>query len=213
MIRVDPSHWTADFRIARALAEAYKATGLDDAVFFCVGEPTDPIGALGPTVGDEIIKYYPHVVGTGSAPVVEENLLERAEEMVAKWPQACAVAIEAGAGAVDQLGSVEITDRGLTIQPSAGRLPLDLPDVTVNIVLRIDQRGRLSRRRAPGRSTQGLKEAEREIGSDDGGVGTRLKKFRPLREDEITPLVVQRLTDTVIDGILRFLSKIGKQRL
>src|SRR5690625_3044253 len=98
MIRVDPSNWTADFRIGRALAEAYNASGLDDIVFFCVGDPTDPIGVLGSMVADETIKYFPNVLGQSDDPVTEKNFREQAERAVAHWPEAFIIAIEAGQG-------------------------------------------------------------------------------------------------------------------
>lgn len=223
MIRVDPKHWTADFRLARALAEAYAASGLDDLAFFCTGDPGDPLGRLGPWVGDEMLKYYPHVVGTSDRPVVERNCAERAEELFERWPGAFVIGIEVGASSSAYLGSIEVSDRGLRmgIGSGAGRVA----DVTVSAILSVDEeeerrvRRRLEAAAArgepvrPGRESlsEGLRAAAMEVGSDDEAFGYPGKKFVPLRPEQVNEAVVRRLADTVIDGGLRLLSKIGKQ--
>lgn len=213
MIRVDPANWTADFRIARALAEAYKASGFDEVLFFCVGDPSDPIGRLGVLVADETIKYYPAVMGTSDRPITADTLEERVQEAVEKWPGRFIVAIEPGTGLPAHLGSIEITDRGLSTAPPSAHQAAGLPDITVNVVLRIDEmkaRRAAEKSRSPG---SGLRQAELEVGSDDEGGFGRRDKFKPLRPEQITQTVVRKLSDTVVDGNLRFLSKIGKQEI
>jgi|GEM_PF-2047835 len=221
MIRVNPFDWTADFRIARALAEAYKASGFDDVLFFCVGDPADPIGRLGVLVADETIKYYKNVMGTSDAPITRETLARSAAEALEKWPGRFIIAVEAGSGLPAHLGSVEITDRGLMSAPPDIAGALGLPDVTVNVVLRVDE-GAARRREAAaagggretGRNVEGLRQAELEIGTDgDGAALGRRNRFKPLRPEQITDSVVRKLADTVIDGNLRLLSKIGKQKI
>lgn len=213
MIRVDPSNWTADFRIGRALAEAFDASGLDDIVFFCVGDPKDPIGMLGSLVADETQKYFPNVVGLSDNPVTAENFRRQAEEAVDRWPNAFIIAIEAGQGVRADLGSVEITDRPLS---SVGHLDI-VPyfgDVTVNAVLHPVEDVNPFRRQAPGRPTgaKGLQEAVLEVGSDDEPIVGR-KKFKPLLPEQINASVVRKIADVIIDGNLRFLSRIGKQEI
>ena len=114
MIRVNPFHWTADFRLARGLAEAYHSSGFSDVCFFCIGDPDDVIGQLGTLVADETIKYYPNVLGTSERPVTPETFDERVEELLEKWSDAFVIGIEAGFGPANLLGSIEITDRDLT---------------------------------------------------------------------------------------------------
>ncbi len=216
MIRVDPSNWTADFRIARALTEAYKSSGFDEALFFCVGDPEDPILRLGTLVADETIKYYQGVMGTSERPVTPDTLPERVEEAIREWPGRFIVAIEPGTGLESHLGSVEITDRGLSIAPLSARHVAHFSDVTVNVVLRIDDANDVKARRlaaAEKSERSGLRQAALEVGTDDESGMPQREKFKPLRPEQITPNVVRRLADTVIDGNLRFLSKIGKQRL
>lgn len=215
MIRVNPFHWTADFRLARALAEAYQSSGYADVCFFCVGDPNDLIGRLGPLVADETIKYYPNVLGTSDRPVTPETLEERIQELRERWPDVFVIGIEAGFGPPQLLGSIEITDRDLTtLPPQAGRLN----DVTVNVLLRVDEG--LTARTAGGTSrprpgAPGLEEAAKEVGSDEPAAGSPFgrEKFKPLRPDEIDLYKVQKLADTVIDGNLRLLSRIGKQEI
>ncbi len=218
MIRVDPSNWTADFRIARALTEAYKSSGFDEALFFCVGDPEDPILRLGTLIADETIKYYQGVMGTSERPVTPDTLPERVEEAIREWPGRFIVAIEPGKGLESHLGSVEITDRGLSIAPPSARHVADFSDVTVNVVLSIDDVSDVKARRLAAaekveKSESGLRQAALEVGTDDESGMAQREKFKPLRPDQITPNVVRKLADTVIDGNLRFLSKIGKQRL
>ena len=146
MIRVNPFHWTADFRLARGLAEAYNSSGYSDVCFLCLGDPDDVIGQLGPLVGDETIKYYPNVLGTSDKPVTPETFEERVDELLERWPDAFVIGIEAGYGPANLLGSIEITDRDLTTLPQqAGRVN----DITVNVLLRVDES--VSLRRQPRR--------------------------------------------------------------
>lgn len=212
MIRIDPSHWTADFRIARALAEAYSAAGLPDALFVCVSDPDDDVaGFLGRMVADETRKYYPHVMGTSDAPVTRENFRERAAEALDRYGDAFIVGIEAGYGRAPHLGSVEITDRPLSTLAGISEA-LTFGDVTVSAVLRLATGEAPARPGAPARrGAKGIAEAAREVGADDALPGR--KQFRPLLPEQINPAVVRRIADVIIDGNLRFLSKIGKQEL
>lgn len=212
MIRVDPKHWTADFRLARALAEAYAASGLFDVAFFCAGDPADPLERFGPLVGDEMLKYYPNVVGTSERPVTASNFAERLEELLARCPGAYVIGIEAGASSSAYLGSIEVSDRDLRLAAAPGSRRV--ADLTVTAVLRIDE-GEEERMRRRLQSEQGvsagLRAAAMEVGSDDDSFGKPGAKFVPLRPEQITEAVVRKLADTVIDGNLRLLSKIGKQ--
>lgn len=213
MIRVNPFHWTADFRLARGLAEAYNSSGYSDVCFFCLGDPNDVIGQLGPLVADETIKYYPNVLGTSDKPVTPETLEERVQELLERWPDAFVIGIEAGYGASNLLGSIEITDRDLTtISTPEGRVN----DITVNVLLRVDERASLreqARRRS--QHADGLEQAVKEIGTDEPAQGSPFgrEKFKPLRPEEIDVYKVRKLADTVIDGNLRLLSRIGKQEI
>lgn len=213
MIRVDPSNWTADFRIARALAEAYSASGLDDVLFFCTGDPADRIGALGSMVADETLKYFPNVVGLSEDPITSANFEARAEAAASRWPEAFVVAIEAGTGRSAHLGSIEITDRPLS---SVGNSELlgHFGDVTVNAVLRMSEvKGVLRAGGSDSRSAKGLREAAREVGSDDEAPSAGRKGFKPLLPEQVNRSVIRKIADVIIDGNLRFLSKIGKQEL
>lgn len=232
MIRIDPSKWTADFRISRALAEAYTASGLEDVVFFCVGDPDDVVGRLGPIVGDETIKYYPNVIGTSEDPITRQTIDEKADELFDRFPDCYVIGVEAGYGLPAHLGSIEITDRGLA---SIGHSS-DVNDLTINVVLRVRERG--PRKRAGAQTngaikgkgmrngrprSSGLKEALLEVGSDpigadDGDANEptpygRKEKFTPLLPEQIDRYKVQQLADKVIDGHLRLLSRIKKQPL
>lgn len=220
MIRVNPFHWTADFRLARGLAEAYNSSGCTDVCFFCVGDPGDRIGRLGPLVADETVKYYPNVLGTSDRPVTPETLEERVQELLERWPDAFVIGIEAGYGPASLLGAIEITDRDLTtIDAKAGRIN----DITVNVMLRVGETPlfrRQARRRGPGEaaSTQdgtGLDQAAQEIGSDERADESPFarEKFKPLLAHQIDVYKVRKLADTVIDGNLRLLAKIGKQEI
>jgi len=212
MIRVNPFHWTADFRLARALAESYVSSGFSDVCFLCTGDPKDPIGRLGPLVADETIKYYPNVLGTSDRPVTAETLDERLEEIAQRWPNAFVIAFEAGYGPAELLGSIEITDRDLTTIPGARA-----GDITVNVLLRVDegQSARYQARMGRGRlKPEGLGQAAKEVGSDEPAESPfGREKFVPLRPDKIDAYRVQKLADTLIDGNLRLLAKIGKQEI
>lgn len=220
MIRVNPTHWTADFRLARALAESYASSGLSDVCFLCTGDPSDPIGRLGPLIADETIKYYPNVLGTSDRPVTQETLDERLEELARRWPDAFVIAFEAGYGPASLLGSIEITDRGLTTIQGPGSA---VGDITVNVLLRVDDvlSARYQARYGRGRPDKaGLDQAAKEIGTDEpaapGAPGESpfgREKFVPLRPHEIDIYRVRKLADTVIDGNLRLLAKIGKQEI
>ncbi len=214
MIRVDPSNWTSDFRIARALAEAYSASGLEDVLFFCVGDPGESVSFLGSSVADETRKYFPNVMGTSDSPITADNLAECIHEVERRWPDAFIVAIEAGYGRDLHLGSIEITDRPLG---SLGNLDIlgHFGDITVNAVLRLTQSVQAPGERAAGsrRGAIGLRAAVQEVGSDDEAPKVGRKAFKPLRPDQVNRSAVQKIADVIIDGNLRFLSKIGKQRL
>lgn len=219
MIRVNPFHWTADFRLARGLAEAFKSSGCSDVCFLCVGDPGDRIGQLGTLVADETIKYYPNVLGTSDKPVTPETYEERVQELLERWPDAFVIGIEAGYGPANLLGAIEITDRDLTtLDAKAGRVN----DITVNVMLRVGETPLLRRqaRRRPGGSGptpdgSGLDQAAREIGSDEPSDESPLarEKFKPLLPHQIDVYKVRKLADTVIDGNLRLLAKIGKQEI
>lgn len=218
MIRIDPTNWTADFRIARGLAEAFAASGLDDVLFFCVGDPDDLVGRLGPLVGDELLKYYPNVLGVRERPITAATFAERVAELHERFPDKYVIGIEAGYGRPQHLGSVEITDRGLSSIPVPHDMPYDIApyeinDVTLNVVLRLGRGVGTSGAKDPGnRGSSALAEAALEVGSDDADARGR-QKFRPLRPEEVNEARVQKLADTVIDGCLRLLTRIGKQRL
>lgn len=213
MIRVNPFHWTADFRLARGLAEAYNSSGYSDVCFLCLGDPDDVIGQLGPLVGDETIKYYPNVLGTSDKPVTPETFEERVDELLERWPDAFVIGIEAGYGPANLLGSIEITDRDLTTLPQqAGRVN----DITVNVLLRVDES--VSLRRQPRqrlKDAPDLDEAAKEVGSDEQTEGSPFgrEKFKPLLPHQIDKYRVRKLADTVIDGNLRLLARIGKQEI
>lgn len=254
MIRVDPSNWTADFRIARALSEAYESSGFDDLVFFCVSDPDHEVGRFGTLVADETVKYFPNVLGLSDDPITPENVASWIERLPAEWPDAFVVAIEAGLGRSAHLGSVEITDRPLS-SVEMGVAPIYFADVTVNAVLRLVEvsspgdaggsgtdsgaggtadedpvaKGPASQDvagRAPGAGAgtasagararraarRGLQEAVLEVGSDDEPAAGK-KRFTPLRPEQINANTVRKIADVVIDGNLRFLSRIGKQEL
>jgi len=212
VIRVDPKHWTADFRLARALAEAYAASGFSDVAFFCAGDPDHPLERFGPLVGDEMLKYYPNVVGTSEQPVTADTFAERVEELFARFPGAFVIGIEAGASSSAYLGSIEVSDRDLRLGAAAGSRRV--ADLTVIAVLSVDEgeEERMRRRLQSEQSvSMGLRAAAMEVGSDDESFGRPGAKFVPLRPEQITEAVVRRIADTVIDGNLRLLSKIGKQ--
>lgn len=218
MIRVNPFHWTADFRLARALAEAYQSSGRPDVCFLCVGDPDDLVGQLGPLVADETIKYYPNVLGTSDRPVTHDTLEQRIEELFERWPDAFIIGIEAGFGPSHLLGSIEITDRDLTTLPiRAGRFN----DLTVNVLLRVDEMADLRHgaartvRRSESPGAPGLEQAAKEVGSDEPMAASPFgrEKFKPLRPEAIDVYKVRKLADTVIDGNLRLLSRIGKQEI
>lgn len=205
MIRVDASNWTADFRLARALAEGFDSSGFDDLAFICVGDPDHPIGRLGVMVADETVKYYPNVVGTSEDPLTPEKIAKKGREILAAWPDKFLVAIEAGFGSADFLGAIEITDRGLTTPGPDGQPLGQVGDMTVNAVLRpgevhLDLRA----------ESRLMRQAEQEVGSDDRDAYGR-KKFKPLDPNKIDANVVRKVSDVIIDGNLRLLARIGKQ--
>lgn len=113
MVRVKGQHWTADFTIARALSEAYRASGKDEIVYLCVGDPEGVATALGPRVGKELLSYYPYVVGTTEQPVRVAELPAALRRLEEQWPNAFVIGIEAVGGAADDIGFIEVTDRGL----------------------------------------------------------------------------------------------------
>jgi len=214
VIRVNPQHWTADFRLARALAEAYTSSGRADVCFLCTGDPEDPVGRLGPLVADETVKYYPNVLGTSDRPVTAETWEECMAELAQRFPGCFVIALEAGRGPAPLLGSIEITDRGLSTIPAARDRA---GDITVNVLLRVDEA--LSERYqagpgAGGALSEGLRRAVAEVGSDEpAGSPFGRERFVPLRPEKIDRYQVQKLADTVIDGYLRLLAKIGKQEI
>ena len=214
MIRIDPKNWTADFRLARALAEAYTASGLSDVAFFCAGDPAHPLERFGPLVGDEMLKYYPNVVGTSERPVTAANFAERAEELFTRCPGAFVIGIQAGASSSAYLGSIEVSDRDLALAAAPGSRRV--ADLTVIAVLSVDEGEEDRMRRRLGSEqgvSAGLRAAAMEVGSDDDSFGRPGSKFVPLRPEQITEAFVRKIADTVIDGNLRLLSKIGKQRI
>lgn len=123
MVRVKGDHWTADFTIARALAEAYRASGKEEIVYLCVGDPDGVATALGPRAGKEILAYFPHVIGTPEAPVRVEDLPQALRRLEADWPNAFIIGIEAVGGAADDVGFIEVTARGLPHQVGEGSDP------------------------------------------------------------------------------------------
>lgn len=225
MIRIDPTNWTADFRIARALSEAYFASGLDDVLFLCFGDPDDRIARIGPIIGDETLKYFPHVIGTSEAPLTAANLPERAQEVRRASQGKFLVSIEAGKGPLEVLGSIEITDRDPGTVAPLGEAYARISDVTVSVLLvpahpgfrvgeeaaRVDAGAPREEEPAGGGILAG---AAMEVSSDTAfGPEGRRPRFKPLRPDQVDARAVQKRADTVIDGILRFLSKIGKQEI
>lgn len=113
MVRVKGDHWTADFTIARALAEAYRASGKDEIVYLCVGDPEGAATSLGPRAGQELLAYYPNVLGTVEEPVRRGDLPRALRRLADEWPGAFIIGIEAVGGAAEDVGFIEVTDRGL----------------------------------------------------------------------------------------------------
>lgn len=137
MVRCNGLYWTADFTLARAIGEAYRASGKEDVVYVCLGDPASSVDQFGPYVGAEIQKYFPQVLGTYDRPVTETNLGAVWREVQERWPDAFVIGIEGGAGAEDALGFVEVTDRGLQRRPATGReeLPAFIGDIGVHAFL------------------------------------------------------------------------------
>lgn len=111
MQRINGLDWTSDFRLARALAEALKASDKRDFVFYCLGVPGDVADSLGPRVADELIKYFPNVIGTSLSPADPAHEPERWEALRQKWPEAFVITVEAALGLPDAVGAIEVTDR------------------------------------------------------------------------------------------------------
>lgn len=135
MIRCNGLHWTADFTLARALLSAYKAAGKERLVYLCVGDPDDLGDRLGPMVGQELQKYYPFVIGTLEEPVLDANLGEVWRRMEKEWADAFIICVEAGVGAAEHLGHVEVTDRGLRRRPKGAELPPWVGDIGIYAIL------------------------------------------------------------------------------
>lgn len=131
MVRVNGLSWTADFTLARALLEAYRSSAKEEVVYLCVGDPDAPADALGPLVGTELAKYYPHVVGTQERPVTAETLSQAWQEVQSRWPNAFVIGIEAAEGTPEDLGFLEVSDRGLRRRPLGGETPPWLCDVGI----------------------------------------------------------------------------------
>lgn len=113
MLRVKSSHWTADFTIARALAESFRLSGKKNVAYICVGDPSHVLDRLGPTVGEELSQYYAHIVGTVERPVGTEHLCEVWDDVQKRWPDAFIIGIEAAGGDAEVEGTIEVSDRGL----------------------------------------------------------------------------------------------------
>lgn len=135
MIRCNGLHWTADFTLARALGQAYEVAQKERLVYLCVGDPDDAGDRLGPLVGQELQKYYPHVIGSLEAPVLDRTLGEAWRRLQQEWSDAFVICIEAGIGAAEYLGHIEMTDRGLRRRPKGVDLPTWVGDVGVCALL------------------------------------------------------------------------------
>ncbi|HEX6972535.1 MAG TPA: DUF1256 domain-containing protein [Limnochordia bacterium] len=124
MQRIDGMDWTADFRLARALSEAYEASGKKAFVFYCLGAPDDPADSLGPRVADELKKYFPHVVGTSDAPADAAHDPIHWAHVQERYPDAFVITVEAAWGPQDAVGRIEVTDRPSPRGGAAGRADL-----------------------------------------------------------------------------------------
>lgn len=129
MIRCNGLHWTADFTLSRALSQAYEAAQKERLLYLCVGDPDDLGDRLGLLVGEELRKYYPFVMGTLEDPVLDHQLEEVWSRVEREWSDAFIVCIEAGVGAAEHLGHIEMTDRGLRRRPRGTELPPWVGDV------------------------------------------------------------------------------------
>lgn len=172
MVRVNGVNWTADFTISRALAEAYSASGKEEISYFCVGDPDKPIDRLGPGVGTELLKYYPHVVGTIDQPIRDTDLLAAWERASQERPNAFMIGIEAAEGPAESEGFIEVSGRGIRRRPQALHAPPWMCDVAITAFL--------------------------WTGEPPAGL-TALQFNR-----------IQRITDAIIDGQIRFLQKAKK---
>lgn len=135
MVRVKGTYWTADFTVARALLEAYRGSGKDGLVYFCVGDPVHPLTRMGPQVGTELLKYYPHVLGTMSQPISPSDVATAWAEAQQLWPDAFFICIEATGGPADVIGFIEVSDRGLRHVPQEQAGETWIGDVSVTAYL------------------------------------------------------------------------------
>lgn len=139
MVRVNGVYWTADFTISRALSEAYRASGKDKLLYFCVGDPDRVSDRLGPNIGTELLKYYPHVIGTNEEPVLTDDMLQMWSTVTQKWPDAFVIGIEASGGPEESIGFVEISSRGIRRRPEHGEAPAWICDVGIAACLWVDE--------------------------------------------------------------------------
>lgn len=141
VVRIKGLHWTADFAISRALGDAYESAGKELLVYFCPGDPEDPYDDVGPAAGSEILRYYPHVIGTRDEPVRSDSLASAWRKLTKAHPNAFVVCIESGVGDEESWGQIEVSDRGLRRRPSVGgELPPWLGDVGVYAIVQAQDR-------------------------------------------------------------------------
>lgn len=135
MVRVKGEHWTADFTIARALAESYRSSGKEGILYFCVGDPHHIVDSLGPNVGKELLKYYPHVAGTPDSPILTQDLVGTWRQVQQEWPNAFVIGIEVTEGPQDSVGFIEVNGRGIRRRPAGDESEPWICDVAVSATL------------------------------------------------------------------------------
>lgn len=127
MLRVDGLYWTADFKIARHIGEAYGSAGGRKLVIVCAGDPASPLERLGPLVGSELKEYYSDLYGTLEDPAPPAALPELWARLQADHPHAWIATVEAAGGDEEtKPGTIELSDRGLRCWRPEGALAGDL---------------------------------------------------------------------------------------
>lgn len=133
---------TALTRLSTTLEAALSACGAGsrDVVFACIGTDRSTGDALGPLVGQKLLRLgcsRETILGTLEHPLHALNMAERLGEVAERDPQPLVVAIDAALGASANVGLIAVRSGGLRPGQGVGK---DLPEVgelavtaTVNI--------------------------------------------------------------------------------
>lgn len=100
-----------------------------DVVFACIGTDRSTGDALGPLVGQRLVRLGcppESVIGTLQAPLHALNLAERLQPVATARPRPLVVAVDAALGAASNVGAITLRAGGLHPGQGVGK---DLPEV------------------------------------------------------------------------------------